>query len=517
MKPGALYLSLLVWFAPWTMAIAGADQPPTAVELAQRLDQLIRQYQREEKIVHSQQASDAEFVRRVYLDLVGRIPTVAEARQFLDDDATDKRSVLARELVHSGSHARHMATFWRRTWIPQADTPQFDNLTGDFESWLTLQLTSEARYDEIVRRVLTVNIEDRSPTNVIKQSGIPDSFLVASKNQPASLAANTTRAFLGLNLDCAQCHDHPFSRWTQEQFWETAAFFARPNSDQAITSDQFQIELPESNSQVSATLFTGDEVPWPDQLNQDSGRQMLADWVTDAGNPYFAKNAVNRLWAHFFGVGLVEPLDDISEDNPPLQPEILDELSDVFVKSGFDMNLLCEAMVLTESYQRTSRASVGEEDTVDPHTYARMPVRGLSGEQLYESLQTAAGMAVVRSDLDAATDRDDGGRFITRFFVEDASMAERSILQSLALMNGETTAQIVDAQKSPILRVLANAPFLSDKQRIDTLYLATLARKPDDQELEIFSTHLKRTDDKAKALGDMMWVLLNTSEFNTNH
>ncbi|GAA4442795.1 DUF1549 domain-containing protein [Bremerella cremea] len=510
-------LGSVLWLCCISMAMAEA---PSAPQLANRIDQLLHEFQQDEKVVPSQQSSDPEYLRRVYLDLGGRIPTVAEAREFLKDESPDKRQQLAHKLVRSGTHARQMATFWRRTWIPQTDTQEFRDLTDEFETWLTLQFANDAPYDQVVRKMLTVNIPDaemEAHTGASAAMGTPESFLTASQRLPSNLAANTTRAFLGLNLDCAQCHDHPFSRWTQEQFWETAAFFARPKAGDDVTAEKFEIELPESTVTVSATLFTGDEVPWPEAMTQDSGRKALSDWVTGPGNPYFAKNAVNRLWAHYFGVGLVEPLDDLSEDNPALQPEILDELADAFVESGYDLKLLSEAIVLTEAYQRTSRVSAGEEREVDLKSYARMPVRGMSGEQLYQSIRTAAGMKAVRDDIDPTRGLDDGSRFVSSFFVEDAAHAERSILQALALMNGDTTAEVIDTEQSPMLRVLADAPFLSTSQKIDTLFLATLGRKPDAEEVELFTTHLKESEDRSEALSNLMWVLINSAEFNTNH
>lgn len=500
--------------------VVAADQPPTAAELAERIDRQIRSFQQVVEVTPSRQASDEEYLRRVYLDLAGRIPTVAEARDFLRDKSPDKRAELAKQLVDSGAHARHMATFWRRTWIPQGDTQEFRNLPEEFETWLTLELSSGAKYDEIVRKMLTVEIQDSTQSRAsenLADRPAPESFLTASLRQPANLAANTTRAFLGLNLDCAQCHDHPFSRWTQEQFWETAAFFVRPSAKEAVGVDQFQVAIPETTKVVSATLLVDGEISWPEKLSQDSGRDALANWVADSRNPYFAKNAVNRMWAHYFGVGLVEPLDDISEDNIALQPEILETLADAFVKSDFDLKLISEAIVRTEAYQRTSRASAGEEEQVDRLHYARMPVRGMSGEQLYDSLRTAAGMPAVRADLNAASRGGRDDRFSSSFFVEDPAQAERSILQTLTLMNGETTAEAIDPKQSPLIKVLVDAPFLNNDQKIDTLFLATLGRNPEAEELEMFVAHLQQADSTGEALSQMMWVLLNSAEFNTNH
>lgn len=494
--------------------------PPTAQELAKRIDQHLAAAQEAGKVTPTAVSSDAEFLRRVYLDLAGRIPTVAETDAFLRDADEEKRAKLTHRLVNSGSHARHMATFWRRTWIPQADTIEFRGLSEEFETWLTMQLASDRRYDEIVRRLLTVGVAE-SAAKLSQESGAvletPESFFAASRQQPENLAANTTRAFLGVNLDCAQCHDHPFSRWSQEQFWETAAFFAHPETGEQVTASDFLISIPEKDQQVEAALFTGEQIPWPSKLDGDSGRSALADWVTREENPYFARNAVNRLWANFLGTGLVEPLDDLSDENPPVHPEILAELSAALVASDFDMKLLTEAIVLSDAYQRSSCVSPGENGRGDPTLYARMPVRGLSGEQLYDSIRTAAGLPIERNDLDPTKDRDARQRFTAKFFVEDASHAERSILQSLSLMNGETTREIVETDASPLLQTVANAPFLDDKAKVSTLFMALLSRDPLPEEAETFAAYLRQADDKDAALSDLMWALLNSAEFNTNH
>lgn len=510
---------LMLLLSAATGALASAA-PPTAGQLAKQIDQHLTAAQEAGQVIPTKLSSDAEFLRRIYLDLAGRIPTVAEAEEFLASANDEKRAKLAHQLVNSGSHARHMATFWRRTWIPQADTPEFRGLSEEFEIWLTMQLTSDQRYDEIVRQILTVGaasdpLPESAEGSVVLST--PESFLSASQRQPENLAANTTRAFLGVNLDCAQCHDHPFSRWTQEQFWETAAFFTHPQAGEAISVNDFQIAMPEKEKHVQATLFTGDKIPWPAEMHDDSGRSALAAWVTASKNPYFARNAVNRMWANFLGNGLVEPLDDLSEENPPVHPEVLEDLANAFVASDFDLKLLTEAIVLSEAYQRSSRVSVGESAAADPALYVRMPVRGLSGEQLYDSIRTAAGLPIERNDLDPTKGRDARERFTGKFFVEDASHAERSILQSLSLMNGEATRELVQADASPLLRTLADAPFLNDQEKVRTLYVAMLSRHPRPEEAETFAMYLTAASDKGAALGDLMWALLNSAEFNTNH
>ena len=244
-----------------------------------------------------------------------------------------------------------------------------------------------------------------------------------------------------------------------------------------------------------------------------------------AENPYFARNAVNRLWAHFFGVGLVEPLEDLSVENAPSHPALLDALSRAFVASGFDLSLLTEAIVLSQAYQRSSHVA---ESADEERLFAHMPVRGLTGEQLYDSLRVAAGLPVERDDLGRVSYSPTffsvpggrRGRFAAEFYVERPSTAQRSIVQALALMNGELTEELTDHEHNPTLAAAAGAPFLDMRGRIETLFLAALGRRPNDTEWTTVSAYIEQggaDGELRKALSDVFWALLNSSEFNTNY
>lgn len=486
-----------------------ADNDPAV--LASRIDKHLETRWLAEKVKPALPADDAAFARRVYLDLVGRIPIVAEVREFLDDKTTDKRAKLVARLLSSAASARHMATFWRREWIPQADTPQFANLADDFENWLATKLRDGTPYDRIARDLLTA-------ARVKTRSGTPTTFLVASESKPENLAANTTRAFLGINLDCAQCHDHPFAKWTRDQFWETAAFFARPTMPGGATPARIELTIPNTQKTVAPRLLTDREPKWPAALDPDTGRTVLGEWVTAKDNPYFAKNAVNRVWANLFGTGLVEPLDDLSGQSPATHPELLEDLARAFADSGFDLKYLTTAIVLTKAYQLSSIVPTG--GSSDPRLFARSAVRGLTGEQLYDSLRVAAGMPADREDLDPTTGPRERKRFADKFRVERAGAAQRSILQSLSLMNGKLTAELTDVAKTPTLRAITDAPFLDTKGKVESLYLAALGRKPNDDELGPLVKYVDKggaDGDAKKALADILWALLNSAEFNTNH
>ncbi len=483
----------------------------SAVDLAAKIDHLLQTRWTTEKVPHAPLAGDPTFLRRVYLDLVGRIPTVGEAREFLGDPSTNKRALLVHRLIDSASHARHMATFWRREWIPQADTPQFAELPDDIESWIAGRLIEGTGYDQLVRDLLTVSRSRSGP-------GTPLTFLVASEYKPENLAANMSRAFLGVNLDCAQCHDHPFARWTRDQFWETAAFFARPVSVEGKPAGRAELPIPNTKRMAAPRLLGKVQPTWPSEWKDETGRILLADWVTGKENPYFAKNAVNRAWANLFGTGIVEPLDDLSGPDSASHPELLNLLAENFAQSGYDLKFLTAALVLTQVYQQSS--ILPARDVTEPRWFARSAVRGLTGEQLYDSLRVASGQSIDRDDLDPANALRERKRFAGKFRLERPGNAQRSILQALSLMNGKFHANLSDLNHSPTLKAAANAPFLDTQGKLETLFLATYARFPKQAESQVLIAYIEKggvEQDPRKALSDVFWALINSTEFNTNH
>jgi hypothetical protein len=511
------------WNAVISTTIAAA---PEAAALAQRIDVHLAVDGPQKLSDLAPLADDATFLRRLYLDAVGRIPNVAEVRKFLEDQSTGKHAMLTEELLASSASARHFATFWRRTWIPQADTPQFVGLADEVEPWMAAQLQANVAYDRIVHALLTVPASGKPNTsNTPDRQAAPRAFFAASEYKPENLAANTARAFLGVNLDCAQCHDHPFSRWTREQFWQTAAFFARPTRATKVRPVRLELSIANTDQVVTPRLLVSAQPTWPENIEPDTGRHLLADWICDKQNPYLARNGVNRLWAYFFGAGLIEPLDDLSGENAASHPKLLDELATSFADSGFDLRFLASAFMSTRLYQSTSRPQVspgnGTESfgSVDPRAFSVMPIRGLTGEQLYASLRVAAALPVEREDLDSASVTAARRRFTTGFRVDRPVAAQRSIMQALALMNGELSTEVTDFTTSPLLRATADSPFLETPERIQTLFLATLGRLPADDEMDPLVAHASRQSNEGeagRAFADIFWALINSSEFNTN-
>lgn len=502
--------------------IALAAEPDPAA-LAARIDAHLAKGWQRAGIEPSSTIDDATFLRRASLDLIGRIPTVAETQAFLGESSNalsqaERRAALVDRLIQSGGHSRHFATVWRRIWVPQTDTPEFARLTSDFENWAAVRLRDNVPYDQLVREMLTASRVRARPNPAQPADVTPIGFQAASLFRAENLAANTTRAFLGLNLDCAQCHDHPFSRWTRDQFWETAAFFAAPQLSQSGKLTLLEVMIPDTERKLNPKLLDNEVPKFPDELQDQTGRQVLSQWIVRPDNPYFARNAVNRLWAQIFGRGLVEPLDDLSEDNPSCNPDLHQELAAAFVQSGYDLKYLTRAFVRTRAYQ-VSTVSHGLAPPEELRLFEKMPVRALTGEQLYDSLVVAAGLPIVRNDLLNSNQQNRRDQFAAQMHIERAVDAERSIVQSLELMNGSLTRELTSLEQSAILAAASDSPFLNQHEKVEMLFFSALNRRPTAAEAARLFKGLPDTDKTAEqqGLANIFWALLNSSEFNTNH
>ena len=478
-------------------------------------------------------ADDAEYLRRVYLDLVGKIPTAAEARDFLDDPALDKRARLVDNLLDSSAYLTRATEIYRTMLLPEAESDaQVRALAPTFEAWLRKRVADDVGYDRIVREVLTVKFGSRGRRggNAFDPRGEPSplAYYVAKDAKPENLAANAARVFLGVRLECAQCHNHPFARWKREEFWGLAAFFAgvgKPGKDDALgpireLPNLHELTIPGTNKIIPAAFLGGGKaVDWRSRVG---GRELLADWVTAPENPYFARAAVNRVWARFFGVGLIEPFDDMTDAGPESQPELLDALARAFRARNYDLKYLIRAITASRPYALTS--AVGRSELAPAHLFAAMPVRTLSPGQLFDSLAQATGTrAGAGAGRESFFDGDSArARFLELFADRDERPTEgqTSILQALALMNGRIVADATSVATGDTLAAVAEVPYLDTHGRIETLYLAALARRPRPEELTLMSGHVDRgptEPDRANALADVFWALLNSPEFRFNH
>lgn len=538
-EPGLLALFIAVSIL--TPAAAKDSPAIDAQVLAGKIDQHIGRRLAETRAEPAPLTGDAEFLRRVTLDLAGRIPSVEETRSFLADGGIDKRARKVEQLLASPRYATHFTAFWRALLLPEAGNNfQVRLQQGAFENWLKKQLSRNVGYDQLARDLVTAPIAQGLGGLAFAGAGAqgPLPYYLAKEFRPENLAAGTARVFLGVSVECAQCHNHPFADWKREQFWSFAAFFSGiksqkqmdfllPNGDD---TQKRELTIPGTEKVVQAKFLDGSTPTWQPRT---STRATLAAWLTS--NPYFARAAVNRLWAYFLGTGLVEPVDEmVGTESKTSHPELLDLLAQAFAAHEFDLKFLIRAITATQAYQRTSAGSSPSPD--DPTLFARMPLRGLTGEQLFDSVAMATGYRDSGGSDDLLTGLFGGTRsarseFLTRFApAERAIESQTSILQALSLMNGKVTAAATTLERSETLAAVVDAPFLSMAQRIEALYLASLSRPPTAKEVDRAEKFVQAaiaeaqgpgdSSDRAavcNALADLFWALLNSPEFLLNH
>lgn len=492
--------------------------------MSDRIDQLIAARWSKEAVTPAAQADDAEFFRRLSLHLNGRIPTITQLKDFLDDTHPDKRRIWARVLMgedvilkrddgeeekrpggdNVDLYVNHWATYWRHLFLSQSKMQQQIFFVGNqIEPWARNHVKSNTPYDEMVRQLMT------------GQQGNAF-FQQALENKPEVIAGATARLFLGVKLECAQCHDDKSGGgWTRTQFWESAAFFTNRGGAGGAS-----IMIPDKKQTVQARFLDGVSPQWRSGANSMT---IWSEWLTSQNNPYFARATVNRMWHYMMGIGFTDPVDSASEENAPSHPELLDELSRQFVAHKFDIKWLVRAIAGTRAYQLTSARSHASQD--NPRLFARFNVQGMSAEQLFDSIAEATGY------LNNAP-RVNGGfnpngqpntpraEFIQKFTNphEKRTETQTSILQALFLMNGKHTEDVLKNSKS--LRTVQENVQGGTKRNLEELYIVTLSRKPRADELAWLTEYVESggpTKDRKDALADVFWALINSGEFMLNH
>jgi hypothetical protein len=515
-------LLVVLFAAGWTQAAVAQDDAAERAELravmVRRTDELIGDRIKAAGHEPAARSSDEEFVRRVYLDLTGVIPRVAEVREFLADESPDKRARLIDRLLESPAHATHLANTWRNVLLPGGlNLEQINNVVG-VQNWLRQRFVENLRYDNLVSDLLVAT--EGSDAG-------PALYYTSLELAPEKLAGSTARIFLGLQIECAQCHDHPFDHWKQRDFWGYAAFFARLRQPDVINPGMrvSLIDLPEGEVKLPDTeevippKYPGGKSPGEDETG--TRREQLVIWMASRDNPYLPRAGVNRVWWHLFGRGLVEPVDDLGPQNLASHPQLLTELSDYFVNAGFDMRELYRTLANTAAYQRTSVCTT--DPPLAPELYVHKAVKTLTAEELYDSVnrvlhrkpQGMPGLNIASPLLDPQRQA-----FIAKVQSSgrNAQEYQAGILQALTLLNGSDLSEATDPARGPLLGSL-EAPFLTDDDRLRSLFLATFSRQPSDDELSLCREQLAKysDSDRGKAYSDILWALLNSAEFALNH
>ena len=473
------------------------------VDTAQFIDQQIDKQLSAANIPASPACSDSDFLRRLCLDLHGRIPTADQARQFLDDTREDKRARLIDARLAHEDYGIWMGDVWLHRLFPERSS-QNKVKPGPLREWLTAGFNQNRPWNALSYDLLTGTGED-THANPAVTVFLNDSGTL----KPEEAADLVVPVFLGVKIECAQCHDHPFNELTQDDYWGMAAFFTKLVRDGKGTSEtrglvervNKKLKLPPYAKEVPAKFLGGAEP----ELDPDGPyRPTLARWITAEDNPYFARAIVNRVWAHFFGLGIVNPVDDM-DDNRPSHPKLLSGLAERFVASGYDMKYLVGSIVNSAAYQRSLRPVQGNEK--DAAAYGRKPVRLLTPLELFDSLKTL-GIIGNHPPHKLRVER----RRFAHFFQagDDPLDYDRGIPQLLLLMNSKKYNASQFRQVQALVKQLETA----DKV-LEAIYLSILSRRPTEAEHSKMTALLDTTTSRTltDSATDIYWVLLNTSEF----
>jgi hypothetical protein len=513
----------------------GREAPSYRWEPKTLVDEFTHKKWQQLGIVPSEPCTDAQFIRRVYLDITGTLPTPGQVTAFVDDTRPDKRDRLVDALLETPEYSYYFANKWADILrVKRGNQANRAYGTFAFHGWIRDALAADMPYDEFTRQVLgAVGDETRCPPVVwYKDLRTPDAFV-----------DNTAQVFLGLRLACAQCHHHPYEKYSQDDYWGMAAFFARVGRKQVQVpatnqnqNQQRQVLFTQSNGTVTNTRtkrpatmrpLDGETVQVPPG---DDPRQTLIDWMVDAKNPFFARAVANRYWAHFFGRGIVDPLDDMRVTNPPSNPELLDALAKDLVDSHYSLKHLIRTICKSRTYQLGSTPN--EFNKHDKQAYARYYPRRLSAEVLFDAVSQVTGSPTQFNGLpqDAHAPRralmlpdesfssyflDVFGRPQRLSACECERVSEANLAQVLHLLNSDEVQGKLSRQGGRADALAKDQR--ADAEKVDELFLWAVAHRPSAEKRELALAHIEEhVKDKKTAYEDILWALLNTKEFLFN-
>lgn len=474
----------------------------------------------------SKVCDDPTYLRRVTIDIAGRLPTLEETEQFLSDADPNKRINLVNRLLDSPDYADYFANKWSAILRNKRRQDTDKIATFAFHDWIRESLLTNKPYDKFVGEILTASGEvGKNP---------PVAWYREVKDTSAQLE-DTAQLFLGLRIQCARCHHHPFEKWSQQDYYGFAAFFSQVSRKKGYVRGADRIYVrrataqarnPKSNENV---LATGLGAPAPvDITPDDDARHALVEWMRDKDNSFFAYALVNRYWKHFFSRGLVDPEDDMRVTNPATNPELLDALAQDFIKNNFDLKQLVRTICTSQTYQLSAMPNDWNQN--DKQNFSRYYPKRLNAEVLLDAINQVTGTDTRFSGVPSGTratqlpDNAFNSYFLTVFGRPEASSAcecersgEANLAQSLHLLNSSEIQGKLTTGSGNASR-LAGDKVRDNEAKIRELYLLAFSREPVPDEMAIALAHIEKHKDNPKvAYEDIVWALINTKEFLFNH
>ena len=480
-------------------------------------------------------ADDGTFLRRVTVDIAGRLPTLVETKSFLADASPDKRNKVIDRLLDSDDYAEFFANKWSALLRNKRNESSYARGTYTFWGWVRDSLAENKPFDQFAREVLTASGDVTHTPAVAWYRQFKDANLQME---------DVAQLFLGTRLQCAQCHHHPYEKWSQRDYYALTAFFSnvehKPSGlpgEEVIVSkraDAFTLHKKTKEQVKPAALGSKEPSLTPD----DDPRQALADWMMSEKNPFFAKTLVNRYWKHFFSRGLVEPEDDIRDTNPPSNPELFEALANDFVKHHFDLKHLIRSITQSWAYQLSAQPN--SENNTDRQNFSRFYPRRLMAEVLFDAVNDVSKSVPNFGGLPTGTRAvalpdnsfNAGSYFLTVFGRPESSSAcecertmEASLSQSLHLLNADELQQKLSSTSGRAKMLAEDSR--PDDEKIREVYLRAVSREATTSEVEMGRAHLaKKLGNKAgeelvqakrQAWEDILWAIINTKEFLFNH
>lgn len=505
------------------------------------IDELVLAQLEQLQLKPSGRSNDGDFIRRVFLDTIGSLPTLEETQGFLEDKNPDKRKNLINSLLQRPEFVDYWTYRWADVFLVNGQVLRPDAVKAYYD-WIRSGVKENLPWDEMARQLVTA-------TGVSTESGATNFYAV--HQDPENMAENVSQAFLSLSINCAKCHDHPLEKWTNDQYYAFANIFSRVRAKgwggDPRNGDGVRTIYVEPRGDLIQPRTGKPQIPAPldgaviDPDDTSDRREALAAWLTDPGNEYFSRSITNRVWAAFFGDGLVSPVDDLRASNPASNEPLLNALAAHLVKSDFNLKALMRVILMSETYQRSGE--VLSENIEDTKYHSRYFPRRLMSEVLYDAIldvtqvPTVFGNIVLRDGSTQKTEFYEAGTkalqlydsAVQSYFLKTFGRNEReitcecersnqpSMVQALHLSNGDTLNEKLANPNSIVAKLLgSDAP---DKVMLEQAYLSTLTRMPTKEESARLLTHMEGADEAEKKLilEDLFWALMTSREFLFQH